>query len=258
MNLINDFFAAQSEQTLVMFGLAIVLSIVFVIAGNYIKKQDPVKRPSKFMVIIDMYYGFITGLHNSMFRGHCRSILAYAAMLIVFIVTMNWIGLITPFEPPTTDYNVPLGLVIISFGFKYALEMKHMKKKEWFKTFVEPVPPMLPLNILEIVAKPLSMSMRLFGNILSGALILMIFSSALGGLQNMIFELPQVDGQPIFNLLNAIISPPLHFFFDIFFGTIQAFVFTLLTLVFSSLELDLDEMDEKEKKRMEQTALATE
>lgn len=248
MDIINDYFAAQSEQTNVLVGVAIGLSIFFVLAGNYIKKQDPMKKPSKFMVAIDMYYNFIYNLYDSIFKGHCKSILPYAAMLVVFVLTMNWIGLFLPVSAPATDYNVPLALVIISFGFRYALEFKHMGIKAHIKSYFDPIPVMFPLNLMDIVAKPLSMSMRLFGNLLSGSLILMVFYSAMGGLQNMIVQLPQVGDGPIINILGAVVAPPLHFYFDVFAGTIQAFVFTLLTLIFSSLALDFDEIDEKKEK----------
>lgn len=249
MDIINKYFAAQSEQTNVMFWIGIGLSIVFVLLGSYIKRQDPMKKPSKLMIIIDLYYGFIKNLYDSIFRGHCKSILPYVGMLIIFILTMNWIGLFLPVTAPTTDYNVPLGLVVVSFGFKYALEFKHMGIISHLKGYLDPIPVMLPLNLMDIIAKPLSMSMRLFGNLLSGSLILMIFYSAMGALQNMFITMPQADGGPIFNFIGAILATPFHFYFDLFAGAIQAFVFTLLTLIFSSLDLDFDEMDEKEEKK---------
>ena len=248
MDIINKFFAAQSEQTMVLVGVAIGLSIFFVIAGNYISKQDPMKKPSKFMVVIDMYYNFIYNLYFSIFKGHCRSILPYAGMLFIYILTMNWLGLFLPISAPATDYNVPLGLAVITFGFRYALEFKHMGIGAHIKAYFDPVPVMFPLNLMDIVAKPLSISMRLFGNLLSGSLILMVFYSAMGAVQNMIIQLPQTADGPIINILGAVVAPPLHFYFDVFSGAIQTLVFTLLTLIFSSLALDFDEMDEKEGK----------
>jgi len=251
MNIFEQYLAVLNEQFYVFFGIIIVLCILFIIGGKYIQKQDPIKKPSKFMIIIDLYYGFINGLHGSIFKGYCKnSILPYAAMLIVFIFAMNWIPLFLPVKAPTTDYNVPLGLVVLSFSFKYIYEFKFLGVKQFFKEFIEPNPVMLPLSLLDIIAKPVSMSMRLFGNITSGGLILMVVYWAAGNLQNMIIPgaFPMVDGEPALNVVGALLAPPLHFYLDMFAGTIQAFVFTLLTLIFASLSIDFEKMRAKEEK----------
>ncbi|MDR3215663.1 MAG: F0F1 ATP synthase subunit A [Bacilli bacterium] len=247
MDIFNKWVNAQSTQTWTFMGIVVFLSVVFVIVGTLIKHLDPFKKPGKLMVIVDFFNNFITNLYTSMFRGHCPQILPYAGMLFILLLTCNLSGLFLPFEPPTTDYNIPLSLVLVSFTFKYVFELKNNGPKEFLKGYTQPVIVMLPLNLMDIIAKPLSMSMRIFGNILSGTLILSVFNQATGFLQNLIFMSPQVDGGPALNILSAILAAPFHFFFDVFCGGIQAFVFTLLTLVFSSLELDLDKMDAKKE-----------
>ena len=248
----DKWLAAQSTQSFTFMGVALFLSIAFIIAGLYIKRLDPIKKPNKFMVFVDFMYNFIRDLYMSMFNGHCRIMFPYALMLFILLLTCNFLPMFLPLEPPTTDYNIPLALVIISFAFKFGFEFQGNGVKEFFKAFVEPIKPMLPLNIMDVIAKPLSMSMRLFGNILSGALILMVFDSATGWVQNLIVMTPQIDGGPAFNLISAFAAVPFHAFFDIFCGGIQAFVFTLLTLVFSSLELNFVKMDERIKKQNEE------
>lgn len=250
MDILNKVISEQSEQIRVLLGIVIFLSVIFILVGRYIDKQDPMKKPSKFMVIIEIYFDLIKNLVESIFRSHGGAILPYAGMLLIFVLTMNWIGLFLPLPAPTTDYNVPLALVVISFGFKYTLEFKNNGIINHIKSYFDPIPVMFPLNLMDIIAKPLSMSMRLFGNLLSGSLILSVFYQAMGALQNMIITIgPQENGEPLLNFFGAIIAPPLHFYFDIFAGTIQAFVFTLLTLIFSSLALDMDELDEKKAKK---------
>lgn len=239
MEIINNYLAEMSLQLKVFIGIVIGLSILFVFTGNYIKKQDPFKKNGVFMTIIEMYYSMMSGLVDSMFKGRAGMIKPYATMLILLLLCCNWIPLFLPVEPPTTDYNVPLGLVTITFGFKYFYEFMFNGVKNVLKGYLEPVPVMLPLNLMDIVAKPLSMSMRIFGNLLSGTLIMMVFMSAMGALQNSIAMIgPMEDGAPLLNILGSVISPPLHFYFDIFSGFIQAFVFTLLTLVFTSLDIE--------------------
>ncbi|MDR1782182.1 MAG: F0F1 ATP synthase subunit A [Bacilli bacterium] len=245
----DKWLAAQSQQSLTFIGVALVLSIVFIFLGIHIKHLDPLKKPSKFMIVVDFIYNFVNNLYMGMFRGHCKIMLPYATCLLILLLTCNFLPLFLPLDSPTTDYNIPLSLVVITFAFKYGFEFKNNGIKEFLKGFTEPVAVMLPMNLMDIVAKPLSMSMRLFGNILSGTLILMVFNSATGWVQNLIVMTPQSDGSPAFNLISAFLAVPFHGFFDIFCGGIQAFVFTLLTLVFSSLELNFDKMDKKLKEK---------
>ena len=249
MDIFNSYLEAQSQQTIAFAGVAIFLCFFFVIAGRYIAKQDPMKKPSKFIIIIDMYYRFISDLQGSIYKGYCKkTILPYVSMLLILVFTCNWSSLFLPIQAPTSDYNVPLALVVISFGFKYVYEYKYLGAKEHLLDYFRPFPVMFPLNVLDVIAKPLSMSMRLFGNLLSGTLILIVVYSAAGALQGMVLPfvpIPTIDGEPSLNIFGAILAPPLHFYLDTFTGTIQAFVFTLLTLIFSSLGINFEEMSKK-------------
>jgi len=249
MGIINHYFQNQSEQVKVFVGICVVLSLFFIYAGSYIKRQDPLTKPKRFMVILETYQSMLASLVDQMFKGRAGILKPYCTMLFLLLLVSNWISLIIPVMAPTTDYNVPLALVLISFAFKYIYEIKFNGIKEFFKAFTDPVPVMLPLNIMDIVAKPLSMSMRIFGNILSGTLILMVFMSAMGFVQNQIAHIGPMDadGTPMLNILGAVVAPPLHFYFDIFAGFIQAFVFTLLTLVFTALSLDFDNVVDDKK-----------
>jgi len=242
MNIINHYFDALSQQVIVFVGVVIFLILFFIFAGNHIKKQDPVGRPSKLMILLETYYSMMSNLVDQMFKGRAGILKPYCTMLIALILVSNWISLFLPVDAPMTDYNVPLALVVISFTFKYVYEFKFNGVKEFLKGFVDPVPVMLPLNLMGLVADPLSMSMRIFGNLLSGSLIMMVFMSALGFVQNQIAHIGPMasDGTPYLNIVGALIAPPLHFYFDIFAGFIQAFVFTLLTLVFTSISMDFD------------------
>jgi len=242
MNIFNHYIDSLSQQVKVFVGVCIFLSIVFVFLGKYISKQEPLSKPSKLMIIVETYQSMMSNLVDQMFKGRAGILKPYCTMLIALILASNWVSLFLPVDAPMTDYNVPLALVVISFTFKYIYEFKFNGVKEFFKGFVDPVPVMLPLNLMGLIADPLSMSMRIFGNLLSGSLIMMVFMSALGFLQNQIAHIGPMasDGTPYLNIIGALIAPPLHFYFDVFAGFIQAFVFTLLTLVFSSISLDFE------------------
>ena len=126
-----------------------------------------------------------------------------------YIGIANLIGLLG-FKPPTKDMNVTAALAIMSIILiEYAgFHQKGLKK--WVKSFAEPMPIIAPINVLEIFIKPLSLCMRLFGNVL-GAFVVM--------------ELIKI-------IMPALLPIPFSFYFDIFDGLIQAYVFVFLTSLF--------------------------
>lgn len=245
MEVFDAFLAAQSEQTIVAFCVAIGLSILCVIFSKIIDRADPLKRPSGLMLFLEMYYQVITNLVTSIYRGQMKMMVPYGGFLLLYIISMNYIGLFIPVDGPATDYNVPLGLVSITLVLIHVTNVRYNGMKSYLLEYFEPFPVMLPLNLMDIIAKPLSMSMRLFGNVLSGSLILMIFAQFTGYIQKMILSpiFPDASAEPSLNVIGAIMSAPFHFYLDVFAGGIQAFVFTLLTLIFVSLSIDFDKVE---------------
>lgn len=243
MSFINNFINAQSAQSWSILGVALFLSLVSIILGRSVSKADPMKKPSKLLTVLEVYYTGIENLFNSIFHGRAKELMPYIGMLIIFILTMNYLPLFVPLEAPTTDYNIPLGLVTITVLLIHGVNIKYNGIKEFFAEFFSPMPFMLPLNLLELVSRPLSMSMRLFCNILSGSLILQILSSFTSWLQHQLIPVGPVNsaGGSYLDVIGAVLSVPFHGFFDIFAGTIQAFVFTLLTIIFVSLSINFDE-----------------
>lgn len=131
--------------------------------------------------------------------------------------------------PPTADVNIIAGWSILVF----ILITKNKLKAgigSYAKGFLEPIPVMLPMNILSEVATPVSMTFRHFGNVLSGTVIAALVAWALGGLTNLLLGwLPGFLADiPFFQVgLPAILSV----YFDIFSGCIQAYIFAMLTML---------------------------
>ena len=132
--------------------------------------------------------------------------------VFAFILVANLTALLG-FRPPTADLAVTLGLALSTFGLIHSLGIIR-KKGRYFKEYFEPVPLFLPINIVGEIALPISLSFRLFGNILGGIIIL-----------DLIYEM-----FPVF--LKIAVPSFLHMFFDVFVGCIQAFVFTVLSMTF--------------------------
>ena len=115
----------------------------------------------------------------------------------------------------------------------YVLQVSHMGLIE---SFLEPIPVLLPINILSKFSSIISMSLRLFGNILCGSILMSLVYTGAQGLSNLIAGLFG-SGGGVFNFMAPVIAPLLHAYFDCFAGFIQTLVFVTLTLVFVGVEV---------------------
>jgi F-type H+-transporting ATPase subunit a len=134
--------------------------------------------------------------------------------LFLFLLTSNWIGIIPLFEEPTKDLNTTLSMGTMVFVVSHYAGIRAKGFKAYLKAYVEPIFFMAPLNIIGEIAKVVSISFRLFGNIMGGSIIILVITY----------------------LCYSLILPPfLNAFFGLFAGTIQAFVFTMLSIVYISV-----------------------
>ena len=136
--------------------------------------------------------------------------------LFIFLLLCNWIGLVPFLEEPTKDLNTTLGLGIMGFLIAHGTAIKVKGFKNYITEYFKPIFFMMPLNVVGELAKVISISFRLFGNIMGGSIIIIVVSYLAYGL---------------------ILPPFLYAFFGLFVGTIQAFVFTMLTLVYISVQI---------------------
>jgi len=137
--------------------------------------------------------------------------------LFMFLLLSNWIGMIPHLHEPTKDLNTPLPLGLMGFFIAHAAGIKTKGFKAYAKEYCEPIFFMMPLNLIGELSKIVSISFRLFGNIMGGSIIILVVS-----------YLTYSIGLP----------PLLCAFFGIFVGAIQAFVFTMLTLVYISVQVN--------------------
>ena len=136
--------------------------------------------------------------------------------LFMFLVLSNWLGILPHLEEPTRDLNTPLSLGIMGFVISHYVAIKTKGLKAYVREYFEPIFFMMPLNLIGELAKIVSISFRLFGNIMGGSIIILVVSY----------------------LTYSILLPPfLNAFFGLFVGAIQAFVFTMLTLVYISVQV---------------------
>ncbi len=122
-------------------------------------------------------------------------------------------------RPPTADFAVTFALALITFAMVQGYSVRTHGVLKWLKRLTEPLWPMTPLNIIGELANPISLSFRLFGNILGGTIIMGLY-----------YNLPwwTLVGIPV----------ALHAYFDIFAGLLQAFIFVMLSMTFVSGAID--------------------
>lgn len=189
--------------TWVIMAVLVLLSIILV------RRLKTV--PTGSQCLVEILINWLDNFFLEILGPKGKKYLPFLETLIIYIACSNLIG-IFGLRPPTKDVNVTAALAGIAIILIQVAAIKEKGAGGWLKGFNHPMPIMLPMNILELVTRPLSLCMRLFGNVL-GAFVVM----------ELIKLVVPVGVPVIFSL-----------YFDIFDGLIQAYVFVFLTSLFMS------------------------
>lgn len=168
----------------------------------------------------------IDGLVRSNMGKEFEQFTPYIGTLIIYLLFLNLTGIVG-FKPPTSDYSVALGLAVISFVIIHSTTIKKQGIGHYLAGYAKPYGFMLPLNIIERVFQPISLSLRLFGNITASYILVGLIYDGLESLSKSLNL-----GIPLFQ---ALIPIPFHLYFDLFDGTIQMFIFVMLTMIFTKV-----------------------
>ena len=203
-----------------------VLSIFFILAGRKIKAADSTKRPTGIVLVcetgVKMIQDYMATLMPAQFS---KNYYPYFAMMFIYIFISNISGLFG-FEAPTSNYSITLAIAIITFTL---IQYNALKTKGVFTYIKDIIWP--PTNILGTLAPLISLSMRLFGNIVAGSILLSLIYSFTGYLSEYVIN---------FNFLGPLIAPIFHAYFDVFAGFIQTLVFVTLSSILIALEVNED------------------
>lgn len=162
--------------------------------------------PGNWQSIMEMTMEWLHEQMESAMGPNGRKLAPLIISLFLFLLVANWLGLIPGFKSPTADLNTTLGLALMMILLVHVLGVMN-KGLKYFKHFFEPYIPFVVINIIEELAKPITLSFRLFGNILAGEVLLIILG-----------------------LLVPYIVPTAWLAFSVFVGVIQAFIFTMLSM----------------------------
>ncbi|MCI2049132.1 MAG: F0F1 ATP synthase subunit A [Lachnospiraceae bacterium] len=166
-------------------------------------------NPGKRQLMIETFVNWLEKFFGDMLGDNGKQYWEYLATVLLFVAVSNLIG-IFGMKPPTKDLNITLTLAVMSIVLVEVSGIRAKGVRKWAKSFTQPIAIITPINILELFIRPLSLCMRLFGNVL-GAFIIM--------------EMLKL-------IVPAVVPAIFSLYFDIFDGLIQAYVFVFLTSLY--------------------------
>lgn len=169
-----------------------------------------VTNPGKLQIVLESGVEFLNGFVKETIGPHWRPFAPYLGTVALYIGMANIIGLFG-LTSPTKDVNVTAALALMSMVLIYGAQFRYNGLLGGLKRFGKPTAVMVPINLMEVLIRPLALCMRLFGNVLGAYIIMEIIKY----------------------LVPAVIPAVFSIYFDLFDGLIQTVVFVFLTAMFT-------------------------
>ncbi len=211
---VGDYTFHFNLTAIMMTWIVIALLLLF----GYMATRQRHILPNSLQVVGELIVTQFYGLTESALgKEKAKTYGPLIVALFMFLLFSNWIGAIPHLSEPTTDLNTPLSLGLMGFVLAHYAGIRAKGIKGYLKTYFQPIAFMMPMNLIGEMAKVISISFRLFGNMMGGSIIILVVSY----------------------LTYSLVLPPfLYAFFSLFIGSIQAFVFTMLTIVYIAVQVD--------------------
>ena len=195
--------------------LITVMILIFVFASRKVivtASKNPLKSPSGFQNFLELAIEALNSMGNSVLGENTPRFINYIGTIFMFIFVSNLAGLLG-LRAPTADYGITFLLGFMTF---IIVQFQNIKNNKFgaITSLFQPTPVLFPINIIGEFANPISISLRLFANMLSGVIILGLWYGML----------------PIFAKIG--VPAALHIYCDLFSGVIQTYVFCMLTMVY--------------------------
>lgn len=198
------------RNTWILIGVVFFISLLVSVAVRKYK-EIPSGIQNFVEAVVEMFTNFV----KSTMGDHNVGFAPFYMGLFVFLLLCNFCGLFA-LRPPTADLATTFAMGLTAFFMIQGFAIAKQGIVTYVKGFFEPVAVLFPINIIGEFATPISLSFRLFGNILGGTIIMAL-----------VYSLPWL-------LAKIGIPAALHIYFDVFAGALQAFIFTLLSMTFVS------------------------
>ncbi len=198
-----------NKETILMTWLA--MAVVILISALATRNLKIV--PTTWQNIVEMIVVWLHGQIDAMMGRRGRMLAPFIVSLFMFLLVSNWLGLIPHLASPTNDINTTLGLALLVICLVHVLGL-YYKGMHYIAHFFQPFKIFILINLIEEIAKPITLAFRLFGNILAGEILIIVL------LQLVPWWMP--------------IPSVLWLMFSIFIGVVQAVVFTMLSSAYLS------------------------
>jgi F-type H+-transporting ATPase subunit a len=208
----------------------LVVTLLLGICGYRLGK-NLTKRPGKMQVMTEKGVMMLYNMVRDTMGAHNVSWTPYIGTIFLSSICGSFIGLTGFLRSSTADLSVPLTWGVMTSVIIWYQSIKRNGFVGWLKGFAEPVVVMTPMNIISEIAQPVSMAFRHFGNVAGGSVLTSLIYAALALVSNLVLGwLPWLLGNiPFFQ---TGIPAFLSLYFDLFSGFVQAFVFSLLTMIY--------------------------
>lgn len=242
INILN--YNIPISQTVVNTWVLIFLIWLFL---HFATNKLSVKNPGRMQIILEEIYLFVEKSFTAGYGKYKKYFMSFFTALISLIAMSNLSFFLFPFVPlitrgkdgvlevtpffrtATADFNTTLGLALVVFVIFVGIIIKQKGLFGFIKELCHPFAVMLPINLIGELAKPINISVRLFGNMIAGLVILTMVYDL--DIPNLISKLTGNYLQGPFSV--ALLWPIfLQLYLDVFVGLLQAFVFTVLSSVY--------------------------
>ncbi len=208
-----DFNGDTIRNTLIVCGLLAIGALV-------LRTQLRVGRPTQLQNIMEFIVEYIGGLTAETLQGRNLNLGPLAITLFVFLLVSNWLGLIPGFKSPTNDWNTTLALALQTFVLMTFFSIRRRGAGGYVRHLFL-VPPYFPLSVIDEVAKPITLSFRLYFNIFVGELLLSLIVT-------------------LFPTWISWLPGAAWTLFSLFIGAVQAFIFTVLTVSYIAIATEVE------------------
>jgi|SRR5579872_5403670 len=202
--------------------MQILVAVIIIVLFALLRPRLSMDRPGKLQHIFEVIYSFLRGEANDNIGHEGPRFLPFLGTLFIFILFCNLIGIIPGFESPTMNPSVPAGCALLVFVYYNFMGFKQQGIGKYLAHFAGPLPIlaplMIPIEIISHLARPLSLTIRLFANMLAGEKVTVVF---LG--------------------LTYLVAPALFMGLHVFVSFLQAYIFVLLTMMYVSETVPHDE-----------------
>ena len=192
-----------------------LVAVIIVVLFAILRPRLSLDRPGKTQHVFEVIYSFLQSEANESIGHDGSRFLPFIGTLFIFILFSNLIGIIPGFESPTMNPSVPAGCALLVFVYYNFMGFKQQGILKYLAHFAGPVwwlaPLMLPIELISHMARPLSLTIRLFANMLAGEKVTVVF---LG--------------------LTYLIAPAVFMGLHVFVSFLQAYIFVLLTMIYLS------------------------